>query len=304
MISKNKKNISISSIDYFDELDTKPKKIGDIVINTYEKIVNRSKLGSSIDGITSGFKELDYITNGWQKNQLNVIASPPAIGKTQFALSIVLNAIKQSNENKVVYFNFTHDDYDLSLRILTMESGLSISKLKSGKLNSEEWKILNNTIKKVRDYNIYIIDSPMLSVYEIKKRVEQLVKIDNINMVIIDDYEHISTDFITNREILGTLKRFAKDFKISVFLIVQIDFYWKKISNRKEKRPLLSDLRHHKYLEKYSDIVIFITSSSHGEKSTQKQIIIAKNRSRATGEIETKFDTTSLRFEELCNYEY
>ena len=184
MISKNEKISSISS-NFFEELDTKPKKIGDILINTYEKIVNRSKLGSSIDGITSGFKELDNITNGWQKNQLNVIASPPAMGKTQFTISIALNAIKQSNENKVVYFNFTHDDYDLSLRILTMESGLSISKLKSGKLNSEEWELLINTIQKVRDYNIYIINSAVLSVYEIKKRVEQLVENDNINMVVI-----------------------------------------------------------------------------------------------------------------------
>ena len=115
---------------------------------------------------------------------------------------------------------------------------------------------------------------------------------------LLDDYEHISIDFITDREILGTLKKIAKDFRISVFLIVLITFYWKKIKKRKEKRPLLSDLKNHKYLEKYSDIVVFITNSSYSEKPIQKRIIISKNRSGPTAEIELKFNTSSLTFEE------
>jgi len=265
-----------------------------------------------LSGISTGFPSIDDYTSGWQNGELIIIAARPGMGKTAFVLSMARN-MAVDHKVPVAIFNLEMTSDQLIKRLFSIETEIPGEKFRSGKLSDMEWTLLNNKIDKIADAPIFINDSSMLSVFDIRTQARKLKSQEEIGIIIID-YLQLMTAHTNNKSgnreqeistISRNLKSLAKELNIPIIALSQLS---RKVEERADKRPLLSDLRESGAIEQDADIVSFIYRPEYykmelweDDTPTQNQaeFIIAKHRNGKTGEIRLRFEGQYGRFSEL-----
>jgi replicative DNA helicase len=284
-----------------------------LVKQAIDEIEKAAQSDEKLTGVGSGFFGLDRITNGWQKNDLIILAARPSMGKTAFALTMARN-VAVMFEKPVAFFSLEMSAVQLVMRLISSESELRSDLLKKGKLVSHEWEQLNNKVRSLVDAKIFIDDTPALSIFELRAKCRRLKQQHDIQMVFVDYLQLMSggVDAKGNREqeisqISRSLKALAKELNVPVLALSQLS---RAVENRpgQSKRPILSDLRESGAIEQDADIVMFIYRPEYYKldefedgTSTRRvaEVIISKHRNGPTGEVRLKFIDTFARFENL-----
>ena len=316
------------TIDIFDLLNTAEEKLFNVTEGTLRKsydkmsILIKGALDSievlrqkedGLSGVPSGFTKLDRVTSGWQKSDLVIIAARPGMGKTAFALSMARN-IAINHDKAIGLFSLEMSSEQLVSRLIASEAELSASKLRRGDLKDYEMVQLHEKIKQLSDAQIYIDDTPALTVFELRAKARRLVKNHNVEIIIIDYLQLMSAGGNAgNREqeistISRSLKGIAKELKIPVVALSQVNRGVESRTGTGSKRPMLSDLRESGAIEQDADIVTFIYRPEYykiyewdnGDDSrSQAEIIIAKHRNGALENVRLKFTAEFAKFSDI-----
>ena len=204
-----------------------------------------SQLEGNLTGVTSGFIDLDAKTSGFQKSDLIIIAARPAMGKTAFALNIAQQAAIKGNA-KVLVFSMEMSKEQLGQRLLSMESRIEMQKLKTGDLERKDWDQISIAMDNLSKANIFIDDTPGITVMEIKNKCRRLKAEKGLDMVIVDYLQLMSIEGKTDnrqQEITALsryLKLLAREMDCPVLVLSQLS---RAPEQRTDHRPVLSDLR-------------------------------------------------------------
>ena len=242
----------------------------------------------------SGFTDLDYRTAGFHGSELILIAARPAMGKTAFALNIATNAAVKSKV-PVAVFSLEMSKEQLVNRILCSESMVDSNKVRTGKLEEEDWTKLAGSIGPLSEANIYIDDTPGISITEIRAKCRKLKLEKDIGLVVIDYLQLIQGSNNKRNgsreqeisEISRSLKILAKELDVPVIALSQLS---RAAEQRPDHRPMLSDLRESGAIEQDADIVMFLYRDDYYNQDSEKkdiaEVIIAKHRGGSTGTVE------------------
>lgn len=300
----------------FDVMQNKNQKgyapIKDILVDTFTQIEALYNQKQSVTGVPSGFTELDYRTAGFQKSDLILVAARPAMGKSAFALNIAVNAAVKAKV-PVVIFSLEMSKEQVANRMLCSEAMVDSNKVRTGKLEEDDWSKLAEGIGPLSDADIYIDDTPGISVMEIRAKCRKLKMEKNIGMVVIDYLQLIQGSNRRNgsreqeiSEISRSLKILAKEIGVPVIALSQLS---RAVEQRQDHRPMLSDLRESGAIEQDADIVMFLYRDDYYNKESEKkdiaEVIIAKHRSGSIGTVEllwlasyTKFVNLEKRYDD------
>ena len=300
----------------FDIMQSKNQKgytpIKDVLVESFTKLEELYNRKQHITGVPSGFTELDYRTAGFHGSELILIAARPAMGKTAFALNIATNAAVKANV-PVAVFSLEMSKEQLVNRILCSESMVDSNKVRTGKLEEDDWTKLAGAIGPLSEAEIFIDDTPGINITEIRAKCRKLKLEKNIGMVVIDYLQLIQG---SNKrggsreqeisEISRSLKILAKELDVPVIALSQLS---RAAEQRPDHRPMLSDLRESGAIEQDADIVMFLYRDDYYNQDSDKkdiaEIIIAKHRGGSTGTVEllwlgsyTKFVNLERRFDD------
>lgn len=291
---------------------TEFRKIQDVLTSAQQNIEKLSLNDGDITGLSTGFDEIDKRTSGLHANELIIIAARPAMGKTAFALNLATNVAIRNNKT-VALFNMEMGAEQLANRMIAAEGQINQNKLRSGNLQKNDWKKMDEAITRLADTKIFIDDTPGMTIAEIRAKCRRLALTDgNLGIVIIDYLQLISgsTRYAGNRqqeiaEISRSLKTLAMELEIPIVALAQLS---RSVEQREDKRPLLSDLRESGSIEQDADIVAFLYRDDYytkkidiDEVTSKSEFIIAKNRSGSTATIEMIFKRDISKFEGYIN---
>ncbi len=256
-----------------------------------------AKNGGKIKGISSGIKEFDQLTNGLQNSDLILLAARPGVGKTSFALNIAINACLTQNKTCAI-FSLEMPRIQLAQRAICSVAKVSMSKAKKGTLSAEDWKYIWTANKKLSEAKIYIDDSSMNRPNDILDKCRRLKREKGLDIVVID-YLQLMTGMTKtdNRqqeisEITRYLKITAKELNVPIILLSQLS---RAIEQRKDHKPMLSDLRESGAIEQDADIVLFIDNpDKYNDVVNQNEpgiceLVVAKHRNGETGNIKMRW---------------
>ena len=300
----------------FDIMQQKNQKsytpIKDVLVESFTKLEELYNRKQHITGVPTGFSELDYKTAGLHGSDLILIAARPAMGKTAFALNIATNASVRAKV-PVAVFSLEMSKDQLVNRILCSEAMVDSNKVRTGKLEENDWTKLAESIGPLSEAEIYIDDTPGISVTEIRAKCRKLKLEKNIGMVVIDYLQLVQGSNKRNgsreqeiSEISRSLKIFAKELNVPVIALSQLS---RAAEQRPDHRPMLSDLRESGAIEQDADIVMFLYRDDYYNEDSEKkdiaEVIIAKHRGGSTGTVEllwlgsyTKFVNLEKRFDD------
>ena len=320
------------TIDIFDLLNTAEEKLFTVTEGTLRKSYDKmsSLIKGALDnieilrqkedglsGVPSGFTKLDRVTSGWQKSDLIIVAARPGMGKTAFALTMARN-IAINHQTPIGFFSLEMSSEQLVGRLIASEAQLPAQKLRKGDLKDFEMVQLHEKIKELTDAQIYIDDTPALTIFELRAKARRLVKNHNVKVIIVDYLQLMSAGGNSgNREqeistISRSLKGIAKELKIPVIALSQVNRGVESRTGTGSKRPMLSDLRESGAIEQDADIVTFIYRPEYykiyewdnGDDSRgQGEIIIAKHRNGALENVRLKFTAEFAKFSDLDYYD-
>ena len=237
-------------------------KTADMVVKSAKRqLEEMSKNGKDITGIPTGFIDFDKLTSGLHENELIIIAARPGMGKTAFALNIAVNAALESKKN-VAVFNLEMSAEQLMMRMIAAQGAVDGNKLRTGKLNNDDWKRVNEAMSELSEAPIYIEDTPGITIGELRAKCRRLAEKGNLGLIIIDYLQLLSGggNYGTNRQqevsdISRNLKTMAMELGVPVIALAQLS---RSVEGREDKRPMLSDLRESGSIEQDADIVSFL----------------------------------------------
>ncbi|MBK9735709.1 MAG: replicative DNA helicase [Saprospiraceae bacterium] len=291
-------------------LNTGYESLGSLAVKAMKEIELVSLKGSDMTGVTTGFSELDKITNGWQPSDLIIIAARPGMGKTAFTLSLAKNAAQAGKG--IAFFSLEMANVQLVQRLISMEAEINSSKLRNGQIEEFEFRKLHASVDKLSQMPIFIDDTPGINIFELRAKCRRLKQNHNISMIVIDYLQLMAgapNDKRGNREqeissISRALKGLAKELHVPVIALSQLS---RAVESRGgEKRPQLSDLRESGAIEQDADIVSFIYRPGYygvgeGDMDTPNdltEIIIAKHRNGSLGTVNLRFVPHFVKFED------
>ena len=287
--------------------------IKDVLVETFAQIERLYNKSDVITGIPTGFIELDYKTAGLHNSDLILVAARPAMGKSAFVINIASNAAIRAKV-PVVIFNLEMSKEQVANRILCSEAMVDSNKIRTGKIEEEDWTKLAGALGPISDAPIYIDDTPGISIMEIRAKCRKLKLEKNIGLIIIDYLQLVSASGKRNSsreqeisEISRSLKILAKELNVPVIALSQLS---RAPEQRKDDhRPILSDLRESGAIEQDADIVMFLYRDDYyNENSEDKniaEVILAKHRGGSTGTVKlawlgnyTKFANLERRYQD------
>ncbi|MEZ4871419.1 MAG: replicative DNA helicase [Bdellovibrionales bacterium] len=251
---------------------------------------------SEITGVSSGFLELDDMTAGFQPGELTIVAARPSMGKTAFSLNIVLNAILREKKS-VAYFSVEMAKESLMMRIISQASRIPLSAIRVGKIDDKQWPKLISTSAQLSEAKVYIDDTSGISPFEIRSKLRRMASKVGVDMVIVDYLQLMSLKTrIESRErevseISKTLKAVAKEFKVPVIALAQLN---RGVEGRTDRRPMLSDLRESGSIEQDADIIMMLYREDYYDRENpdikgHAEVIIGKQRNGPTGTVKLKW---------------
>ena len=286
-------------------------QIDTIVDQAHQLLLQASNREGGLTGVPSGFRKLDEITAGWQPSDLVIIAGRPAMGKTSFALSIAKN-VAIDYRKPIAFFSLEMNNVQLVNRLISNVCSIPGNKILNGQLTPDEWERFDSNIRKMQGAPIYVDDTPGLSIFELRTKARRLVREHGIELLMIDYLQLMNTNgmrFNSRQEEVSTISRslkgLAKELNIPVLALSQLSRAVEQRDGPEGKRPQLSDLRESGAIEQDADMVLFVHRPEYyhilqDEKGNDlhgmAQIIIAKHRKGATGDVLLNFRGEYTRF--------
>ena len=287
-------------------------QVDPVIQNAMDAIMKAYQNSGGLTGVPTGYHKLDDITSGWQASDLVIIAGRPAMGKTSFALSLAKN-IASDFGVPTAFFSLEMSNVQLVNRLISNVCEIQGSHIQSGQLQPDELDRLDKRIVNLHGKPLYIDDTPGLSVFELRTKARRLVREHDVKIIMIDYLQLMNANgmrFSSRQEEVSTISRslkgLAKELNIPIIALSQLN---RGVDNREGlegKRPQLSDLRESGAIEQDADMVIFvhrpeyyrIYQDDHGrDLHGMAQIIIAKHRKGATGDVLLTFRGEYTRFE-------
>lgn len=284
----------------------------DPVIRQAVEILQKASANSDgLTGIPTGYTKLDDMTSGWQRSDLVIIAGRPAMGKTSFALSIAKN-IAVDYQQPIAFFSLEMNNVQLVDRLISNVCEIEGKKIMNGQLASEEWERLDKGLARLTGAPLYIDDTPGLSIFELRTKARRLVREKGVKIIMIDYLQLMNANgmrFGNRQEEVSTISRslkgLAKELDIPILALSQLNRTVENREGLEGKRPQLSDLRESGAIEQDADMVLFVHRPEYyhlfeDEKGNdlrgKAQIIIAKHRKGATGDVLLSFQGQYTRF--------
>ncbi len=274
---------------YFDKLDTIQQHRGEVV------------------GVPTGYVDLDKLTGGLQRSDLVILAARPSVGKTSLQLGIAHNAAVRHGKT-VGLFSLEMSAEQLVQRLLAMETGVDSHRLRLGFIDDSEWDQISRAFGRLAEANIFIDDTPSISVMEVRSKARRLLSERGLDLVIVDYLQLLQGRRSENRvqeisEISRSLKGLARELNIPVLALSQLS---RAVESRTDHRPMLSDLRESGSIEQDADIVMFIYREELYDRETEKkgiaEVIVAKHRNGPTDTVNLRFFERTARFADLELY--
>ena len=305
--------INIAEKKVFNLMQNRNQKgytpIKDVLVDTFAQLEQLYNQKQQITGVPTGFLDLDYKTSGLHKSDLVLIAARPAMGKSAFAINIASNAAVRA-KIPVVIFSLEMSKEQIVNRILCSEAMVDSNKIRTGKVEEDDWVKLAGTLGPLSEAEIYIDDTPGISITEIRAKCRKLKLEKNIGLVVIDYLQLVQGTSKKNNsreqeisEISRSLKILAKEIDVPVIALSQLS---RAAEQRPDHRPMLSDLRESGAIEQDADIVMFLYRDDYYNPDTEKkniaEVIIAKHRAGSTGTVELLWLSNFTKFANIERY--
>ena len=279
-----------------------------LLVDEIDLLEERSGNKGAITGVETGYRKLDGVLKGLQASSLTIVGARPSVGKTAFALGILLH-IGSIVRRPALYFSLEMSRSELAERILATCALIDSSKLKTGDLNNAEWTQAQNAINQLHDAPIFIDDNPNLTVMDVRARARRIKQQQgDLGVVIVDYLQLMSSRGRTeNRqvevaEMSRGLKILARELQCPVIALSQLS---RGLESRTDKRPMMSDLRESGSLEQDADVVLFlyrpeiydteVTDANRGIA----EVIVSKHRNGPTGTANLVFRSKFARFDDM-----
>ncbi len=276
--------------------------VKDVLLTVFNQLEERAKIKGSITGINTGYKDLNRMTAGLQRSDLILLAARPAMGKTSLALNIAMNAAKSGSSIALFSLEMSKEQY--VQRLISLESLVESTKLRTGALEDDDWLSLANVMNSISESDMYIDDTASISLFDLMSKCRRL-KIDKgLDLVIIDYLQLMSyggRSESRQQEISSIsrgLKQLARELNCPVVALSQLS---RAVEQRPDHRPILSDLRESGAIEQDADVVMMLYRDEyyHKEESEKKgiaEVIIAKHRNGPIGTVELVFIDRFTKF--------
>ena len=287
-------------------------QIDPVVTQAVKVIQEAAKNTDGLTGISSGYHGLDDKTSGWQNSDLVIIAGRPAMGKTAFALSMAKN-IAADYQIPMAFFSLEMSNQQLVNRLLSNVCEVSGKKILNGQLDPEEWDRLDKRVNNLLGAPLYVDDTPGLSVFELRTKARRLVREHGVKIIMIDYLQLMNANgmrFSSRQEEVSTISRslkgLAKELDIPILALSQLNRGVENREGLEGKRPQLSDMRESGAIEQDADMVLFVHRPEYyhilqddkgRDLRGMAEIIIAKHRKGATGDVLLTFRGEFTRFE-------
>jgi len=297
------------------------------LIESIKRIDAARKRGDDVNGVSTGYIDLDKLLGGLQNSDLLILAARPSMGKTSLAINMALNAAvnfmnqKDIQKKKAVgVFSLEMSAEQIANRLLSIKTGIDGSRIRIGNITKDEFEVLLKESSVLNEMPIYIDDSAALTISAVRTRARRLKRQHNLGLIVVDYLQLLrgsSTSGEQNRvleigQITQGLKAIAKELDIPVIALSQLS---RGVESREDKRPLLSDLRESGNIEQDADVVMFIYRDEYYKSRTMPQptderyaawqnemdkvkniaeVIIAKQRNRPIGNVALRFDNRTI----------
>jgi replicative DNA helicase len=266
---------------------------------------------NDITGVPSGFVDFDKMTSGMQAGDLIVLAARPSMGKTALAINIAEH-VALNEGLPVAVFSMEMGASQLAIRIVGSIGRIDQQRLRTGKLNQEEWPRLTEAIEKLRNVSLHIDETPSLTPMELRANARRLARTcGKLGLIVVDYLQLMSGNISSNNgdnrateigEISRGLKMLAKELQCPVIALSQLN---RSVETRTDKRPMMSDLRESGAIEQDADVIMFIYRDDYYNKDSKEpgvaEIIIGKHRNGPTGTVKLAFLKPLTRFESLAS---
>ncbi len=287
--------------------------IKDVVIRTFEQVTAAAERKERITGMPTGFAKLDKMTAGLKGGELIIVAGRPGMGKTAFALNVALNGCAERKE-PVVVFSLEMAKEELARRLLCSEARVDGGRMRTGMLTRDDWTKLTSTAGTLTNLQLFIDDTPALSITELRGKARRLKSEHGIGLVVVDYLQLMRAGSkVESREkeiseISRSLKALAKELEIPVMALSQLN---RGVETRsgKDKRPQLADLRESGAIEQDADVILFIYREEFYNREDPElrglaEIIIGKQRAGPVGSVKCRFFHEYTRFENLAEDDF
>ncbi len=283
----------------------------ELIDKVFQKLSDLAGSNEQVTGVTTGFSRLDKMTAGLQPSDLIIVAARPSMGKTAFAMCLALNAAIAKNTPVAVY-SLEMSKEQLLQRILAVQAKVDVSLLRQpSRLTDEDWAQLFTAADAIGQAPIYIDDTPAISTLELRARTRRLMTEKGVGMVIVDYLQlmragrRIDSRELEISEISRSLKALAKEMNIPVVALSQLN---RKVEERADKRPMLSDLRESGAIEQDADVIMFVyrddvykfTKPAERPPQGIAEIIIGKQRNGPVGVAELMYISRYTSFVDLA----
>lgn len=279
-----------------------------VVPELYEELERNANRDGGLDGVPTGFAELDAKLNGLRAGQMIIIAARPGGGKSTLAMDICRSCAVHNNK-AAAYFSLEMNRTELSMRLLAAESRVFLDRMIKGELESRDWQEIARTLDKISQAPLIVDDSPNMTMGEIRAKSRRMKQQFDIQLIVIDYLQLLTSGgkSVESRqqevsEFSRSIKLLAKELEIPIVAVAQLN---RDSEKRNDKRPQVADLRESGSLEQDADVVLLIHREDMFNENTEKQgmadIIIGKQRSGPTGIVELAFQGHFSRFAEVAD---
>jgi len=278
-----------------------------IVPKAFETVENLFKRKELITGVPTGYYDIDRITAGLQPSDLIILAARPSMGKTAFAMNIAQHAA-MIEKIGVAIFSLEMSKEQLVMRLLSSVGKIDSQRIRTGRLQNDDWPKLTRAVGMLSEAPIYIDDTPAVSVLEMRAKVRRLASQFDIGLVVVDYLQLMqgrgNTENRTQEisDISRSLKALAKEHHIPVLALSQLN---RGLESRTDKRPMMADLRESGAIEQDADVICFIYRDEVYNKSEDNpnkgsaEVIIGKQRNGPTGMVKLTFLKEFTMFENM-----
>ncbi|OGI19522.1 MAG: replicative DNA helicase [Candidatus Melainabacteria bacterium RIFCSPHIGHO2_02_FULL_34_12] len=277
-------------------------QISSLVNDTWERLEQREQNKGELLGLDTGFYDLNALTSGLQKSDLIILAARPSMGKTAFALNVAEH-VGVVQKKTVALFSLEMSKEQVIQRMVCSRAAVDANKMRFGQLQQDDWTKLGIAFGDLGDAQIYVDDTAVLTVMEMKAKTRRLkTELGKLDLVIVDYLQLMEGHRADNRvqeisDISRGLKALARELDVPVIAISQLS---RAVEARQNKKPMLSDLRESGSIEQDADIVMFIYRDEYYNPETtnkgEAEVIIAKQRNGPTGRLTILFQPNITKF--------
>jgi len=270
--------------------------IKDTLVESFERLDELQKMGNELRGVSTGFNDLDSVLAGMQKSNLLILAARPGMGKTAFSLNLTQHVCVEAKK-KVGFFSLEMSKEELVDRLLVSQADIDAWKLKTGRLDQQDFLKLSDAMGVLAESQLFIDDTPGMSIYEMRTKARRLMSEHQIDLLVVDYLQLAHGRNRENRvqevgEISQGLKNIARELRVPVLALSQLS---RAIESRGEKKPQLSDLRESGSIEQDADVVMFLYRKDEDIREAVS-LKIAKHRNGPLNEIELYFRGDRIKF--------